>query len=181
MRQQMIRLVGDRLMLREWRLGEAEDMHRWLGDPDVMSFLSFGTTDLEETRDRLGVALGEQSLADRTRYWLAVELAEGARVIGDAGLTIEEGSDGLRTGACGWFLERAYWGQGYGTEAARLVVSLAFDTLGLDRIRASCDADNAASEGIMRKCGMTLVREVPRVSRPGRRRHYELVRAHRLR
>lgn len=40
--------------------------------------------------------------------------------IGEADPTIEGGLDGLPTGACGRFFEKAYWAQAYGMEAARL-------------------------------------------------------------
>ncbi len=70
----MIRLVGERLLVREWRSNEAKAMHRWLGDSEVMRFLSFGTSSLAETRDHLALSLQEQARSDRTRYWLAIEL-----------------------------------------------------------------------------------------------------------
>ena len=58
-------------------------------------------------------------------------------------------------GVLGWFVNRAHWGCGYATEAARLVIDLGFSELGMHRIYVSCLAANAGSERIMQKCGMT--------------------------
>ena len=44
--------------------------------------------------------------------------------------------------------------RGYGTEAARAVVGLAFGVLGHHRVWATCDARNRGSYGIMEKLGM---------------------------
>ncbi len=95
-------------------------------------------------------------------------------MIGDVGITIETLDDGSRVGTCGWFLEKRYWGRGLATEAARLLVEFGFEELELDRLRASCDAKNVASERIMQRCEMRFRGEVARESRPGKRRHYEL-------
>lgn len=164
-------------MVREWRADEVEAMHRWLGDPEVMRHLSFGTTSLAETRAHLDLVVQEQRRLARERYWLAVELRESAQVVGDVGLTLEVGDDGAAVGAFGWFFERARWGQGLASEAVRLLVDFGFEQLGLDRERASCDARNTSSERIMQRCGMRFDRDVPRRSQPGRRRHYQLERS----
>ena len=74
----MIRLVGDRLIVREWRADEARTMHRWLGDPTVMGFLNFGTASLDETREHLALVLREQGRTDRERYWLRLKSANRA-------------------------------------------------------------------------------------------------------
>lgn len=55
----------------------------------------------------------------------------------------------------GYFLEPAYWGQGFATESARLVLELGFAKLDMHKMSASCDAGNTASERVMVKIGMT--------------------------
>ena len=46
------------------------------------------------------------------------------------------------------------WGNGYATEATRAVIAFGFETLGLDRVVARADAQNAASIRAMEKLGM---------------------------
>ena len=57
-----------------------------------------------------------------------------------------------------WAVFRAHQGQGYATEAARAVVAYLFGTLNVCRIVATTEFDNAASQAVMRKLGMTLRR-----------------------
>jgi RimJ/RimL family protein N-acetyltransferase len=55
----------------------------------------------------------------------------------------------------GWRLVRAAWGHGYATEAARPVLDHALGALGLSRVVADIDPDNAASIGVARKLGFS--------------------------
>jgi ribosomal-protein-alanine N-acetyltransferase len=54
----------------------------------------------------------------------------------------------------GYVLARAYWGQGYTTEAARAVVAFGFEQMQLNRIQADCHVNNLASARVMEKIGM---------------------------
>ena len=56
----------------------------------------------------------------------------------------------------GWVIHPAHQGRGYVTEAARAVMEFAVQRLGATRFVAHCDAENAASQAVMRKLGMTL-------------------------
>lgn len=62
-----------------------------------------------------------------------------------------------RSAAIGYCLDDAVWGQGYATEAARALLSWAFDTLDLNRVQAETDTRNAASARVLEKLG--FVRE----------------------
>ena len=72
---------------------------------------------------------------------------EGSALIGCAGLT--PGEDGIELV---YWIARDRWGQGYATEAARAVLSLA-RTLGHRRIVANHFADNASSGRVLHKLG----------------------------
>lgn len=152
----MVRLFGERVILREWAEADLEAMHAWLGDPAVMRFLSWGSESRDETREHLELCLREQARADRERFYLAVELRGAGEVIGGAGTEYRSRKYDGGEGGLGYFLRPTYWGRGYATEAARLVLGFAFEQLGMHKVSASCDAGNRASERVMQKCGMTL-------------------------
>jgi RimJ/RimL family protein N-acetyltransferase len=162
----VVRLKGKRVSLREWRTDELDAMHRWLGDPRVTRYLSWGSKTLEDSARHLAACLRDQERTDRERYFFAMELRESRRVIGDAGFhwTYRDGT--RKEGAFGYFVEAEHWSRGYATEAAELVLSFAFDELGASVMRASCDARNTASERVMLKCGMN--RDPGLLERPGR-------------
>ncbi len=76
--------------------------------------------------------------------------AEGARLIGCAGIAPTEGG----AVELGYWITRSHWGRGYATEAARAVLSVA-RALGHDRIEAGHFLDNPASGRVLRKLGFT--------------------------
>jgi len=57
-----------------------------------------------------------------------------------------------------WVIDPDHQRQGYATEAARAMIEYAFTHLRLKRIIAATEHSNAASQGVMRKVGMTLTR-----------------------
>ncbi len=59
----------------------------------------------------------------------------------------------------GWRLARRAWGKGYAAEAARAVADHGFRTVGLERIVADIDPENAASIRVAEKIGMTFAGE----------------------
>lgn len=160
----MVRLEGPRILLREWRADELDAMHRWLGDPAVKRFLTWGARTVDDSARHLAECVAEQGRPDRMRYFLAIELA--GRVIGDAGFEWVGGAD--RRGRLGYFLEPACWGHGYAAEAAGLLLDFAFRTCGAISMGASCDAANLRSERVMLKLGMRRDEEI---ELPGRREY----------
>ncbi|MGB2817413.1 MAG: GNAT family N-acetyltransferase [Burkholderiaceae bacterium] len=54
----------------------------------------------------------------------------------------------------GFFLLPPARGQGLAADVVRLLVHYAFDHMGMNRVFATCDADNAASAGVLRRAGV---------------------------
>jgi RimJ/RimL family protein N-acetyltransferase len=74
-------------------------------------------------------------------------------VIGDAGLH-PLGGRGPDI-ELGYTLARAAWGHGYATEMAGALVAHAFGTLGVPRVMAQVEPENARSRHVLEKLGMT--------------------------
>ncbi|BBK33144.1 RimJ/RimL family protein N-acetyltransferase [Stella humosa] len=53
-----------------------------------------------------------------------------------------------------YMLEPAAWGTGYATELSRRFLEFGFDALGLERMVATTNPDNAASQRVLLKVGM---------------------------
>ena len=62
-----------------------------------------------------------------------------------------------RSASLGFCFTEASWGHGYATEAARVLLRWAFDTLDLNRVQAEADTRNIASARVLEKLG--FVRE----------------------
>jgi RimJ/RimL family protein N-acetyltransferase len=145
-----LRLV--RLRLREWREEDWVQAHRYGSDPDVVRYLDWGPNTEDETRAFIRGTLQTQAASPRTRYDLAVALAETEEVIGGCRIWIESAEH--REASIGYSLARAHWGHGYATELARGLLRFGFECLGMHRIWAIVEPDNAASARVLEKLGM---------------------------
>jgi RimJ/RimL family protein N-acetyltransferase len=72
------------------------------------------------------------------------------RVVGQAGLYGRIGPAALEIG---YWIRSDASGQGYATEAARMLTDVAFRECAVDRVEIRCDPDNAASAAIPRRLG----------------------------
>lgn len=77
--------------------------------------------------------------------------------------SVEERSTGRCIGAVelAYGLEKSAWGRGYASEAAEAVLRYGFDTLRLDVVTAAVNPENAASERILIKLGMSKTGQLP--------------------
>ena len=75
-----------------------------------------------------------------------------------AGGIAVEPHEAERMGAAlfGYWLGRAYWGGGIGSEAARMLSDFALQSGGLRRLEATVFAPNIASVKVLEKCGFEL-------------------------
>lgn len=60
-----------------------------------------------------------------------------------------------------FFVHPQRWRQGYATEFTREALSLSFDELGADAMKASAPTWNAASQAVLARLGFTVQRENP--------------------
>lgn len=54
----------------------------------------------------------------------------------------------------GYLLKKSAWGRGYATEACKRLLRFAFEETALPEVVAVTDPDNAASQNVLRKCGL---------------------------
>jgi len=145
-------LQTERLVLRDFREGDWEAVHRYACDPQVVRYMKWGPNSEEETKAFVQRALSTQQEDPRRAFELAVTLKETGALIGACSLHVSRPEH--RQGWIGYCFHRAYWGRGYGTEAASVLIALGFEQLGLHRIFATCDARNLASARVLEKAGM---------------------------
>lgn len=141
-----------RLLLREVRESDFDDIHDYARDTTVARFMDWGPNSHDQTVEFVGLKLAEQARWPRDEVTLAVEHLADARVIGSIRLAVNDRAN--RTGDFGYTFHSAYWRQGYATEAASALIDVGFETLGLHRIWAECDTQNVGSWSVMEKLGM---------------------------
>ncbi|MFC8502381.1 GNAT family N-acetyltransferase [Pedococcus sp. NPDC057267] len=139
---------GQSVDLARFQSTDFEAVHAFASNPRVCRFTTWGPNTEDDTRQFLREATDTEPTDDG--YMLAV-LREGA-VIGSAAVWTTSGED--RSGEMGYTLHPDYWGRGYGTDVATLLLQLGFNALGLERITATCDPQNLASVRVLEKAGL---------------------------
>ncbi|MDR6861817.1 GNAT family protein [Phycicoccus sp. 3266] len=147
-------ITTDRLVLRSLRPGDERHVFAYRSLPDVVRYIPGEPKTLEQVQDMVA----ERATAGRIEpsqpvCTLAVDL--DGRVIGDVLLHLDgpDGHDG-RQAEIGWVLAPDMQGMGYATEAARALVRVAFEELGVHRVWAQLDGENTASARICERLGM---------------------------
>ena len=149
--QHGVRLAGDRVLLREFRLDDLDDSDSILGDDRVTRWLSFDSRTREQQAEVLTGAIERAQQTPRTEYYLAVTTHTDDRLIGFVRL----GLGGVQAAKLGFAVAAPHWGHGYALDAARTIIDFGFTTLGLHRISAAIGPDNAASIAIVTRLGFT--------------------------
>ena len=105
---------------------------------------------IEETRDFLAKCIAEYDKENPEYLSFAVDL--DGQHIGEVFAYLSE-----KEADIGWLIDKRYWGNGYATEAAMLLVEYLQTELNRTDIVAYCDERNIASQKVMKNIGMEFV------------------------
>ncbi|MBD3943024.1 GNAT family N-acetyltransferase [Microbacterium sp. NEAU-LLC] len=145
-------LRGERVTLDLLRPDDLDDLAAMQGDPAVCRYLLYEARSREKVAEILERDAAATHLAVKGDYLQpAIRSADG-RFLGTMYFELQSVED--RTAEIGWILAPHAQGQGYATEAARLLLTLAFDELGLHRVYAELDPRNTASVRTCERLGM---------------------------
>jgi RimJ/RimL family protein N-acetyltransferase len=143
----------ERLTLRALTAEDADQLATYQGDAETVRFVPHDGRTAQELRERLGGVLGSIDLLSEHGAIVVGADLDG-RIIGDLVLFHYQPEHG--TAEMGWIFHRDVAGLGYATEAARALMGVAFDELGLRRITARIDELNVASSRLADRLGMRL-------------------------
>ena len=143
----------ERLILRPFQEGDAEDVFEYLKEPAVNCFADMKLNSLEEARQEVIKRSSE------TEYYFAIVLKESGKVIGEIEAypepADEHGADSeMDTFSPCWMLNKLYHGKGYAYEAAHAFFDYLFKDKGARRIYAYTEDYNKASQHLCEKLGM---------------------------
>ncbi len=161
----MAQIETARLMLRSLQASDVDVLVGLWSDPEVTHYMG-GPRDSAQVRRTLEDEL-QAHTEDHIHFWVVVEKVS-RRVVGDCGL-IRKDVDGRAEIELTYVIAPDAWGKGYGTEAAAGVCDDAFGRLGVARLIALIDPENAASARVAEKIGMQLEKETLRPSGAVRR------------
>lgn len=154
-----------RLRLRELAAGDAPFVLRLLNDPTFLRYIGDrGVRDLDDARRYIVRGMVDSYERHGFGLWL-VELCEaGDEPIGLCGLVSREGLDAPDIG---FALLPQWWSRGLAHEAASAVMAHARRVIGLERVLAIANPDNASSVRLLQKLGFRYLRDVQIPGDPG--------------
>ncbi len=143
-------LETERLVLRAFRTDDASRVQRLAGD-EAVARTTFLPYPYQTGHAESWIRHQEEDYFAGRLTNFAIELRSTRELIGSIGLMLEPA---YRHAQLGYWLGVAYWGRGYGTEAAKAVMAYGFNELQLHRIHAAHFSNNPASGRILIKLGM---------------------------
>ena len=152
-----MQLTTERLVLRDFVESDWSAVQGYAADPEAIRYRPFGPCTDEETKDHVRELARQPKLPERQIYDLAIVRRVDGQLIG--GCDIGRLENDPTEAAVGYGLSRAYWGQGYMTEAGRALLAFGFEQLGVERISANVDPENKDSVRVLEKLGMRCVRQ----------------------
>ena len=145
----------ERLILREYTLGDFEELHMILSDAETMKHYP-------KPYDENGTMRWlNWSLDNYRKYgfglW-AIELKEDGRFIGDCGITMQN-IDGEILPEIGYHISKHYWGRGYAKEAAAAVRDWFFENTNFASVYSYMTSTNIASYSTAASVGLGRIKE----------------------
>lgn len=143
--------VGEAVYLRPFDVADAENLTAWINDWRVAQNLQF--------RWPMSVHQEEDFLASmytsKTDMVVGICLKEDNRLIGGTGLHQIDPVN--RRAVFGIFIgDPDEWGKGYGTDATRVMIAVAWDRLNLRRLELDVHAYNPAARRVYEKLGFQV-------------------------
>lgn len=142
-------MQGKLLRLRGYEQSDADALMRWFADEEVTDLL--GPVAVPITRAQQESMIARVTAPDSAEKAFVIETLDG-KAIGDCGLRsfhwISRYAELFIT-----IGEKEYWGRGYGADAVRLLLRIAFERLNLHSVWLTTLATNERAIRCYEKCG----------------------------
>lgn len=142
-------LSGKHVTLRELRVSDAQSLFAMLTTEEVSRFISPPPTTVEGFERFIAWTHKQRRAGTYVCFAVAVEGTDTAIGI----FQLRELEPGFGTAEWGFAIGSPYWGTGVFQEGAELMVTFAFDSVGVHRLEARAAVRNGRGNGALRKIG----------------------------
>ncbi len=145
-----MRIETERLMLRPWCEEDAEDLYKYASNPEIGLPAGWPPhTSVENSREIIQTILSQPET-------YAVCLKEDNKPIGSIGFHRNDLAKKDDEYELGYWIGKAFWGRGLIPEAARQMISYAFEILKMSRIWCAYYEGNEKSKKVQEKLGFVF-------------------------
>jgi RimJ/RimL family protein N-acetyltransferase len=149
----VLRLEAKRLLLRSFQDSDLDPFVAYRSDPTVARYQSWDTPYTPaQARAFIDEMKRKQPATQGEWYQLAIELKDTSALIGDCAFHVL--SDATDQAEIGFTLAQQHQGCGYATEAVARLLAYLFGEIGLRRVTATCDVENASSIRLLERLGL---------------------------
>ncbi len=160
------RFETSRLLLRTLSEDDAEALHIFWSDVRVTRYMHINSLEtMEQARAFIANLNTLMEQNELTRY--SIVLKETNEVIGTCGF--DSFVPEHQTAEISYDLGKPYWGQGFASEALRMILSDGFEGKELNRIEARIEPDNIRSIHALHKLGFMQEGKLRQAARKGDR------------
>jgi RimJ/RimL family protein N-acetyltransferase len=163
------KLNSQRLILRSPHKDDAEGIQRLANDREV----AMGLARVPYPYTLKDALFFLDKIVPKEFAWI-VQHASSERMLGVIGLTPYKDADNIELG---FWLGREFWGRGFATEAAKVVLDYAFSSNCTSVVTAGCFIDNFRSLRVLTKLGFQITGESLRLglAKGSELPHYEML------
>lgn len=149
-------LETDRFILRKFNMTDAHDIYiNWLSDKDSAKYNAWRVhSSIEVTKEYLSEWIDSYK-KDNYYHW-AIEDKDSEEVIGS--ITVSNIKKRKKYCEIGYTIAKKLWNKGIATEVLNCVLNYLTNSEGFETVCAFHDVRNEASGRVMKKAGMTFVK-----------------------
>ncbi len=172
-----IDLESERLIIRNIIPADIDFIINLWTNPTVTEYMG-GPRNIEQLKNSVLENI-EEPFKDEFDLWILLNKSTG-KLVGHCGL-LEKEVDGAEEIEVIYVIDDRFWGNGFASEAAKMLISFAFNEKHLDSVIALIKPQNSNSQKVAVKSGMAMDKEV---IRPGnirmmmyriRKQHYNRI------
>lgn len=150
----MPRLIGKRVMLREYRVEDVPEIRKWVNDAQTTRYLSTRFWPVQSMTDTEAF-VSHMMQSSHNAYNFVIADVQDESYIGQLDMFRTDWR--LRQGELGMVIGRSdLRGRGIGREALGLMQEFAFRTLGMERLELEVHMENEAALACYRHAGFVL-------------------------
>ncbi|WP_078381135.1 GNAT family N-acetyltransferase [Sutcliffiella halmapala] len=149
-------LESRNLILRQFTYEDWNEVHTYASLSEVYQYQPWGPNTEKDSQNYVQEILQSYVMNPQTRFAYVVIHKETKLFVGAIELHLSVG----KKAELSYVLHPKWWGQGYATEAAELLVNDGFNRLKLNEICATCDTRNLGSARVLEKIGMTFQKTI---------------------